>query len=86
MSFATHNEQIAGSMDITVWASAGLNLSPINYSETVGGAMEITVGGLIAITAGAALFETVGAQRTESVGGSSSESVGGGKSLTSAAL
>jgi type VI secretion system secreted protein VgrG len=75
-----HNEKIDGSMDIMVGKTLTESVL-INYSETVGGAMEITVGGLIAISAGAALAEIVGAQRSEAVGGSSSESVGGSKSL-----
>jgi type VI secretion system secreted protein VgrG len=75
-----HNERIDGSMDIMV-GSTLTELVAINYSETVGGAMELTVGGLIAISAGAALSEIVGAARSEAVGGSSSESVGGNKSI-----
>jgi type VI secretion system secreted protein VgrG len=75
-----HNERVDGSMDIMVGSTLTESVV-INYSETVGGAMEITVGGLIAISAGAALAEIVGAQRSESVGGSSSESVGGNKSI-----
>jgi type VI secretion system secreted protein VgrG len=75
-----HNEKIDGAMDIMVGSTLTESVA-INYSETVGGAMEITVGGLIAITAGAALAEIVGLARSEAVGGSSSESVGGSKSL-----
>ena len=75
-----HNERIDGSMDIIVGSTLTESVA-INYSETVGGAMEITVGGLIAISAGGALAEIAGAARSESVGGSSSESVGGNKSL-----
>jgi len=75
-----HNEQVDGSMDIMVGSTLTESVA-INYSETVGGAMEITVGGLIAISAGAALAENVGAARSEAVGGSSSETVGGNKSI-----
>jgi type VI secretion system secreted protein VgrG len=75
-----HDEKIDGAMDIMVGSTLTESVL-INYSETVGGAMEFTVGGLIAITAGGALAETVGLQKTESIGAGSSESVGTNKSL-----
>ena len=75
-----HDEKIDGAMDIMVGSTLTESVV-LNYSETVGGAMEITVGGLIAITAGAALAETVGLAKTESIGAASSESVGTNKSL-----
>jgi type VI secretion system secreted protein VgrG len=75
-----HTETIDSEMTINVMSTL-TEMVAINYSETVGAAMELTVGGAMAMTVGAALSETVGGGKSETIGGSKSENISGTNSV-----
>ncbi len=75
------SEQIEGAMSVVIGKTLMENVL-VNYSENVGGAMEVSVGGALVLSAGGLMAENVGAVKTETIGGNKAETIGGNKTLT----